>query len=175
MNLFYEESGQLKTAAVVQKNDSTYQADTQHGKRVKIKAANAFIEFDGDMAEFLATAEAEAAQIDTELLWEAVGADEFSAEDAAAEYFGSPSKIQLAATFIAIYAAPMYFHKKGKNCFRAAPADVLHQALAAIERKAKQDAQIQAWADELVSGCLPSEIAAALPGILHAPDKQCLT
>ena len=175
MNLFYEESGQLKTAAVVQKNDSTYQADTQHGKRVKIKAANAFIEFDGDMAEFLATAEAEAAQIDTELLWEAVGADEFSAEDAAAEYFGSPSKIQLAATFIAIYAAPMYFHKKGKNCFRAAPADVLHQALAAIERKAKQDAQIQAWADELVSGCLPSEIAAALPAILHAPDKQSLT
>ena len=175
MNLFYEEGGRFKAAAVVQKNDSTYQADTQHGKRVKIKAANAFIEFDGDMAEFLAAAEAEAAQIDTELLWEAVGADEFSAEDAAAEYFGSPGKIQLAATFIAIYAAPMYFHKKGKNCFRAAPADVLHQALAAIERKAKQDAQIQAWADELVSGCLPSEIAAALPAILHAPDKQSLT
>ena len=116
MNLFYEESGQFKVAAVVQKNDSTYQADTQHGKRVKIKAANAFIEFDGDMDAFLAAAQAEATEMDTALLWEAVGEDEFSAEQAAAEYFGSqPSKIQLAATLIALYAAPMYFHKKGKN------------------------------------------------------------
>ena len=64
MNLFYEESGQLKTAAVVQKNDSTYQADTQHGKRVKIKAANVFLEFDGDMDAFMQNAQDEAAAIE---------------------------------------------------------------------------------------------------------------
>ena len=116
MNIFYEDGGSLKVASIVQKNDATYQADTQHGKRVKIKAANAFIEFDGDMEAFLAAAQSEAAEIDTALLWEAVGEDEFSAEHAATEYFGNqPSKIQLAATFIALYAAPMYFHKKGKK------------------------------------------------------------
>ena len=38
MNIFYEESGQFKVAAVIQKNDSTYQADTRHGKRTKVKA-----------------------------------------------------------------------------------------------------------------------------------------
>ena len=167
MNIFYEDGGSLKVASIVQKNDATYQADTQHGKRVKIKAANAFIEFDGDMEAFLAAAQSEAAEIDTELLWEAVGEDEFSAEHAAAEYFGNqPSKIQLAATFIALYAAPMYFHKKGKNNFRAAPADILQQALASMARKAEQEAQIAAWAQSMVSGCLPA-------GLHYA--KQCQT
>ncbi|EMT8392668.1 hypothetical protein F2513_001961, partial [Neisseria gonorrhoeae] len=48
MNIFYEESGQFKVAVVVQKNDATYQVDTQHGKRTKVKANNVFAEFDGD-------------------------------------------------------------------------------------------------------------------------------
>ena len=59
MNIFYEESGQFKVAAVIQKNDSTYQADTRHGKRTKVKAANVFAEFDGDMAAFLEKAQNE--------------------------------------------------------------------------------------------------------------------
>ena len=53
MNIFYEESGQFKVAAVVQKNDSTYQATTQHGKRAKIKANNVFVEFTEPMDAFL--------------------------------------------------------------------------------------------------------------------------
>lgn len=176
MNLFYEDSGSLKVAAIVQKNDATYQADTQHGKRVKIKAASVFLEFDGDMNAFLDKAQNEATEIDTSLLWEAVGEDEFSADFAAAEYFGgTPSKTQIAATLIALYAAPMYFHKKNKGIFKAAPADVLQQALAAIERKAQQEAQMQTWAEALISGSLPEEIGAELPKILHAPDKQSLT
>ncbi|MDO4434470.1 MAG: RNB domain-containing ribonuclease [Alysiella sp.] len=175
MNLFYEESGQFKAAHVLQKNDSTYQADTQHGKRVKIKAANVFLEFDGEMDVFMQAAQNEATEIDTALLWEAVGSEEFTAEQAASEYYGAtPNKVQLAATFIALYAAPMYFHKKNKVVFKAAPKDVLQQALAAIERKQQQEAQIQAWADELLSGNLPEPIATELPRILHAPDKQSL-
>ena len=67
MNIFYEESGQFKVAAVVQKNDSTYQATTQHGKRAKIKANNVFVEFTEPMDAFLERAQAEAAQIDTDL------------------------------------------------------------------------------------------------------------
>ncbi|HFC6394947.1 ribonuclease catalytic domain-containing protein [Neisseria bacilliformis] len=173
MNIFYEESGQFKTARIVQKTEAAYQADTLSGKRAKIKAANVFTEFDGDPAAFLAAAQAEAAQIDTGLLWETGGAEEFTAAEAAAEYYGrAPSKTELAATLIALYAAPMYFYKKGKGIFKAAPEDTLKQALAAIERKKQQDAQIEDWTGRLKNGELPAEIAVELKTILHAPDKQ---
>lgn len=176
MNIFYEESGQFKVAAVVQKNDTTYQVDTQHGKRTKVKANNVFAEFDGDMAAFLENAQAQAADIDTDLLWEVCGEEEFTAEAIAEEYYGhAPTKTELAATLIALYAAPMYFYKKAKGVFKAAPEETLKQALAAIERKKQQDAQIDAWAEALKRGEMPSEIAADLKTILHAPDKQSLT
>ena len=176
MNIFYEESGQFKVAAIVQKNDATYQVDTQHGKRTKVKANNVFAEFDGNMAAFLENAQAQAADIDTDLLWEVCGEEEFTAEAIAEEYFGhAPTKTELAATLIALYAAPMYFYKKAKGVFKAAPEETLKQALAAIERKKQQDAQIDAWAEALKRGEMPSEIAADLKTILHAPDKQSLT
>ena len=176
MNIFYEESGQFKVASIVQKNDATYQVDTQHGKRTKVKANNVFAEFDGDMAVFLENAQAQAADIDTDLLWEVCGEEEFSAEAIAEEYYGhAPTKTELAATLIALYAAPMYFYKKAKGVFKAAPEETLKQALAAIERKKQQDAQIDAWAEALKRGEMPSEIAADLKTILHAPDKQSLT
>lgn len=176
MNIFYEESGQFKVAAVVQKNDATYQVDTQHGKRTKVKANNVFAEFDGDMAAFLENAQAQAADIDTDLLWEVCGEEEFTAEAIAEEYYGhAPTKTELAATLIALYAAPMYFYKKAKGVFKAAPEETLKQALAAIERKKQQDAQIDTWAEALKRGEMPSEIAADLKTILHAPDKQSLT
>ena len=176
MNIFYEESGQFKVAAIVQKNDATYQVDTQHGKRTKVKANNVFAEFDGDMAAFLENAHAQAADIDTDLLWEVCGEEEFSAEAIAEEYYGhAPTKTELAATLIALYAAPMYFYKKAKGVFKAAPEETLKQALAAIERKKQQDAQIDAWAEALKRGEMPSEIASDLKTILHAPDKQSLT
>ena len=176
MNIFYEESGQFKVAAIVQKNDATYQVDTQHGKRTKVKANNVFAEFDGDMAAFLENAQAQAADIDTDLLWEVCGEEEFSAEAIAEEYYGhAPTKTEMAATLIALYAAPMYFYKKAKGVFKAAPEETLKQALAAIERKKQQDAQIDAWAEALKRGEMPSEIAADLKTILHAPDKQSLT
>lgn len=176
MNIFYEESGQFKVAAVVQKNDATYQVDTQHGKRTKVKANNVFAEFDGDMAAFLENAQAQAADIDTDLLWEVCGEEEFTAEAIAEEYYGhTPTKTELAATLIALYAAPVYFYKKAKGVFKAAPEETLKQALAAIERKKQQDAQIDAWAEALKRGEMPSEIAADLKTILHAPDKQSLT
>lgn len=176
MNIFYEESGQFKVASIVQKNDATYQVDTQHGKRTKVKANNVFAEFDGDMAAFLENAQAQATDIDTDLLWEVCGEEEFTAEAIAEEYYGhAPTKTELAATLIALYAAPMYFYKKAKGVFKAAPEETLKQALATIERKKQQDAQIDAWAEALKRGEMPSEIAADLKTILHAPDKQSLT
>lgn len=176
MNIFYEDGGQLKVARIVQKNEATYQADTQHGKRVKIKAASVFLVFNQDLDAFFSQAQHAANDIDTALLWECVGDKEFTGEMAAAEYFGkNPRQEDIAATFIALYAAPMYFHKKNKNSFKAAPEEILKQALAAIERKAQQEAQIQEWKAQLLSGSLPEAIQADLIAILHAPNKQSLT
>ncbi|EGZ51131.1 ribonuclease catalytic domain-containing protein [Neisseria wadsworthii] len=176
MNIFYEESGQFKVASVIQKSESHYQVETQHGKRAKVKASHVFAEFDTPPASFLETAEAEAAQIDTDLLWEVCGEEEFSAAQIAEEYYGhAPTKTELAATLIALYAAPAYFYKKSKGVFKAAPEETLKQALAAIERKKQQDAQMEAWSQALQQGSLPAEIGADLKTILHAPDKQSLT
>ena len=176
MNIFYEESGQFKVASIVQKNDATYQVDTQHGKRTKVKANHVFVTFQAPMDAFLAEVQALAADIDTGLLWEVCSEAEFSAEAIAADYFGhKASEAELAATLMALYAAPMYFYKKGKGVFKAAPADVLQQALAAIERKQQQEAQVAAWVAELQAGSLPEAMAADLQQILHAPDKQSLS
>lgn len=176
MNIFYEESGRFKTATVVNKTENAYQADTVQGKRVKVKAANVFIEFDGAAEPFLVQAERDAADIDIDLLWSAAGETEFSARDIAVEYFGrEPKPHELAAVLVALYAAPVYFHKKTKGIFKAASEEVLQQALAAIERKKQQDAQLAAWVADLQEGVLPAEVAADLPQILHMPDKQALT
>lgn len=59
--------------------------------------------------------------------------------------------------------------------FKAAPEETLKQALAAIERKKQQDAQMAAWAEALQQGELPEEVAADIKTILFAPDKQTLT
>ncbi|MDO5058841.1 MAG: RNB domain-containing ribonuclease [Neisseria sp.] len=175
MNIFYEESGQFKVAAVVQKNDATYQADTQHGKRTKVKANNVFVEFTEPMEAFLSRAQEMAAEIDIDLVWEVASGEEFRAEDIAAEYFPNAGKHELAAMLIALYDAPVYFHKKAKGVFKPAPEETLKQALAAVERKKQQDAQMAAWIEELKNGTMPSEITADLKTILHAPDKQALT
>ena len=176
MNIFYEEGGQFKVAAIVQKNDSTYQVDTQHGKRTKVKAANVFVEFSLPMDEFMNRAQAAAAEIDTDLLWEVCDDEEFSAASIGEEYYGHPpAAIELAAILMALYAAPMYFYKKAKGVFKAAPEETLKQALAAIERKQQQEALMEDWSTQLQQGQLPEAVAADLKTILHAPDKQALT
>ncbi|PIT53521.1 ribonuclease II [Snodgrassella alvi] len=176
-HIFYEESGQFKVAEIVQENDATFLVNTQHGKRAKIKSSHVFLAFDSDAAQFLQQATDAAADIDISLLWEAVGSEaEFTATGAAAEYFGSNNgNVELAATLMALYAAPMYFYKKNKGVFKAAPAETLQQALAAIERRKQQEAQINSWIQELLAGSLPAPIAADAKMILHAPDKQSLS
>lgn len=176
-HIFYEDSGQFKVAEIVQENGATFLVNTQHGKRAKIKANHVFLSFDGDAFQFLQTATTIAAGVDVNLLWEAMdSAAEFTAEAAAIEYFGKEaSDIELAATLIALHKVPIYFYRKGKGVFKAAPEEALHQALAAIERKKKQEEQINIWVNALLGGKLPTEIASDVKMILHAPDKQSLT
>lgn len=175
-HIFYEESGQFKVAEIVQQNDTTYLVNTQHGKRAKIKTNHVFLTFEGDADAFLTQAQQEAAEIDIDLLWEAVSQQaEFSGHMAAQEYFGTQAtQIEEAATLIALYSAPIYFYKKGKALFKAAPEETLKMALAALARKKEQEATISQWVEELLAGRIPAEIAVEAKTILHVPDKQSL-
>jgi exoribonuclease-2 len=68
----------------------------------------------------------------------------------------------------------MYFYKKGKGRFKAAPEESLKAALAGIERKQQEQAQIDAWVAEMKAGRLPEAIAKALMPLLFRPDKNTL-
>ena len=46
MNVFYEESGSLKAASIVEDNNTSLQVQTQHGKRAKVKAAAVLLRFE---------------------------------------------------------------------------------------------------------------------------------
>ncbi|BEV72552.1 MULTISPECIES: ribonuclease catalytic domain-containing protein [unclassified Paludibacterium] len=175
MNVFYEESGSFKVGSIVSKSDASFQVDTQHGKRAKIKAANVILEFASPLDTFLTQAEALAEDIDLDFLWECCGSDEFAYEDLARDYWGhAPSAVEAAAIVQRLSSAPMYFYKKGKGRFKAAPEEALKAALAGAERKKREQEQINLWAGELVAGKLPQAVADKLMALLFSPDKNSL-
>ncbi|MEO7854396.1 MAG: RNB domain-containing ribonuclease, partial [Rubrivivax sp.] len=65
-----------------------------------------------------------------------------------------------------------YFRRAGKGRFKKAPAEILQQALAAIEKKKLLQQQITLWAGELASGTCPAPIREQLFKILFKPDKN---
>ena len=175
MNILYEESGSFKVGSIVTRNDNSMQVDTQHGKRSKVKSANILLEFSSSLHDFLPAAEALAADIDIDFLWEVCGSDEFDYQQIATDYFGhAPNPIENAAVLIKLYAAPMYFDKKGKGRFKAAPQEALQAALAGLERKQREQAQIDEWVNQMLDGSLPEPIDQQLFSLLHRPDKQSL-
>ena len=174
MNVLFEEDGAFKTGTIVADNDSSLQVDTASGKRVKLKAANVLLRFAAPGAgELLAQAEAQAAEIDTEFLWEVCGEAEFGFEELAAEYAGrKPSAVEAAAVLLRLQSAPVHFHRKGKGRFRKAPPEILQAALAGLEKKRQQALAIERMADELKAGQLPAEFPPLLTQLLYKPDRN---
>jgi exoribonuclease-2 len=176
MNIFYEEDGSFKVGTILTDNTTSLQVENQHGKRSKIKAANVMLRFaQPGLSEFMAQAEAIAGDIDVQFLWECCPAEEFGFESLATEYFGhAPSPIEGAGTLIRLHSAPMYFYKKGKGHYKAAPADALKAALAGAEKK-RQQAELQArYTEQLIAGTLPPEFADKLPQLLYKPDRNTI-
>jgi exoribonuclease-2 len=175
MNVFYEESGSFKVGSIVSKNDASFQVDTLHGKRAKIKSANVFLEFNSVLEAFLPEVDALCATLELDFLWECCGAEEFEYLQLANDYWGhTPSAVECAAIIQRLSSAPMYFYKKGRGRYKAAPEDALKSALAGVERKKREQEQITLWADELIAGRLPSAIAERLMEMLFKPDKNTL-
>ena len=174
MYALFDDAGKFHAGRVMSEAEASLQVELDSGKRVKVKAANVLLRFDKPApAALLAQAQAIAADIDPTLVWEVAPEDEFGFDDIAREYFSAQADApQRAATLFRLFDTPHYFHRRGKGRFRKAPEDVLKQALVAIERKAQQAAQIDAWAVELAGGGCPAPIRDQLYKILFKPDKN---
>jgi exoribonuclease-2 len=178
MFLLFEEAGKFHAGRVLSEAESSAQVELDSGKRVKVKAANGLLKFDKPApAELLAQARALCETIELELAWEFAPADEFGFAELAREYFSSDaskpaSTEQQAGMLLRLFEAPHYFRRAGKGRFKKAPADILQQALAGIEKKKQLQAQMAAWAAELGQGQCPAPIREQLYKILFRPDKN---
>ena len=174
MNVLFEEDGGFKAGSVMVDNDTSLQVEMPTGKRSKIKAATVLLRFEKPAAAGLLDQAAPLAEeIEPDFLWECVNDGEFSFLDFARDYYGhEPSPLEATAVLLAVHAAPVYFHRKGKGRFRKAPADILAAALASLEKKRQQALAIEGWIDELNAFRLPPEIAALSDALLYAPDRN---
>jgi exoribonuclease-2 len=68
----------------------------------------------------------------------------------------------------------MYFYRRGKGRYQAAPEESLKAALAGLERKRRQQEQVDAWAGLVAAGTLPPELSGKLDLLLFKPDKMSL-
>ncbi len=176
MNLFFEESGDFKVGAVLSQQGEAFQVETPTGKRTKVRARDVLLQFDvPSAAEMIASANRLADEMDVAFLWEVAGEEEFGFAELGNEYFGhAPRPDEAAGLLLKIAASPIYFHKKGKGRYKAAPAATLQAALAGIEKKRLQAEQQAAMAAELKAGRLPDAIRAAVRHLLYKPDKNSL-
>lgn len=176
MNVLFEEDGSFKTGTILADNDSSLQVETATGKRVKLKAANVLLRFNAPAAgELLPKADAEAAGMETEFLWEMCGDDEFAFGDFAADYFGhAASPVEATAVLVKLFGSPIHFHRKGKGRFRKAPPEILAAALAGAEKKRLQAEQVERMKNELICGTLPAEFVPVLQTLLYKPDRNRL-
>ncbi|MBK9160921.1 MAG: RNB domain-containing ribonuclease [Nitrosomonadales bacterium] len=176
MNILYEEDGAFKVGSVMTDNITSLQVESLSGKRSKVKATHVMLRFTQPaLSELLPQAEALAETIDVDFLWECCPPDEFGSEQIATEYFGHPpSSLEAAAALIRLHGAPIYFHKKGKGRYRAAPPDVLKAALAGAEKKRQQLALQARYAEQLGRFELPPEFSGHLPQLLYKPDRNTI-
>ena len=174
MFVLFEEAGKYLGGRVLSEAEASAQVELESGKRVKVKGANIVLRFDKPApAELIAEARALAATMDLDLAWEFASDEEFGFAELAADYFSDkPTLAQQAAALFALFEAPHYFRRSGKGRFRKAPAEIVQQALAAIEKKKAVQAQITEWAGELVAGRCPAPIREQLYRILFKPDKN---
>jgi exoribonuclease II len=174
MYVLFEEGGKFLAGRVMSQAEASLQVELDSGKRVKLKSALALLQFEQPAPAQMLSQAAELAQaMDVNLAWECAADDEFGFADLAHEYFSArASSTELAAALMCLYHAPHYFRRAGKGRFKKVSADIVQQALAAIEKKKAVAAQISVWAQELGAGVTPAPIREQLYKILFKPDKN---
>jgi len=176
MNVFYEEDGGFKVGAILADNDSSLQVEAPHGKRSKIKAAAVLVRFGAPaLGAFMDAAQRVADGVDVDFLWRCCGTAEFAFDTLGKDYFGhAPDALESAGLLLKLHSAPMYFYKRGKGRYKAAPEDALKAALASVEKKRVQAEQKQRYIEELAAGRLPEAFQPMVAKLLYAPDKNSL-
>ncbi|RYF22422.1 MAG: RNB domain-containing ribonuclease [Comamonadaceae bacterium] len=174
MHALFEESGKFLAGRILSEAESSAQIELDSGKRVKVKSAHILLKFDKPApADLVRDAQAVAAEIELPLAWEFAPEDEFGFADLARDYFSANATLaQQAGALFALFEAPHYFRRAGKGRFKKAPAEILQQALAGIEKKKALLAQIDEWAAALGRGECPQPIREQLYKILFKPDKN---
>lgn len=176
MNVFYEEDGELKVGAVLADNETSLQVEAPHGKRSKVKASAVLLRFESPAhTAFMPAVRTQADAIDIDFLWQCCGAEDFGYDTLAREYYGqAPDAVQSAAVLTRLHSAPMYFYKKGRGRYKAAPEEALKAALASVERKHLQALAKAAYVDELAAGRMPESFQPLLDTLLYKPDKNSI-
>jgi exoribonuclease-2 len=174
MYLLFEETGKFLAGRILSEADTSAQVELDSGKRVKVKSANMLLKFDKPTPhDLMAGAQAVAAGIELDMAWEFAPEGDFAFAELARDYFSEHATLeQQAGTLMALQEAPHYFRRAGKGRFKKASADILAQALAAIEKKKQLLLQIEAWVKELSEGVCPQAIRDQLYKILFKPDKN---
>ena len=174
MFALFDEAGKLLTGRVLSQSDASFQVELDSGKRLKVKAANVLITFaQPGPSSLMEAAAALAADIDLDLAWEFAPDSEFAFAELAAVYFQDPPSLsEQVAALLCLSEAPHYFRRAGKGRYKKATAEVVQQALAAIEKKKQIQAQIDTWTAQLVDGQCPDEVREQLYKILFRPDKN---
>lgn len=174
MFVLYEEDGAFKTGHIMSESDSTLQVESDSGKRSKVKRANCIFTFASPAPDILIPkAELLATEIDLAFLWECAPSEEFDIDTMGTEYFGhTPDTLERTTLLFRLHSAPIYFHRRGRGRYRAAPPDILSAALAAQEKKQRAAAQTEEWAQAIASGQLPEEVAQAAMTLVTKPDKN---
>jgi exoribonuclease-2 len=176
MNLFFDESGDFKAGVAMSQQGEAYQVELPTGKRSKVRSKDVLLQFASPSpAEFMTDAQAIAADIDLDFLWEVAGQEEFGFAELGTEYFGhDPKPHEAAGLILRLHAAPIYFYKKGKGRYKAAPEASLKAALAGVEKK-RQQALVQAqYVEELKAMRLPESMRPIVLQLLFKPDKNSI-
>lgn len=172
--MLYEEDGEFKVGTVLAQAPASYQVESPHGRRSKVKAGAVLLRFERPGgAELLDEARRYAAALDTDFLWQCCGSGEFGFETLARDYVGrEPNAVEATGVLMKLHSAPMYFHRRGRGRYQAAPEETLKLALASAEKKQRVQAQIADWAASLARFSCPSEIERLRDELLYAPDRN---
>ncbi|MET3133721.1 exoribonuclease-2 [Oxalobacteraceae bacterium GrIS 1.11] len=174
MNLFFEESGDFKVGTVLSQAGEAYQVEMASGKRTKVKLKDVLLQYAAPAPAVLQEqARAVAAEIDLDFLWEVAGQEEFGFAELGAEYFGhAPLAHEAAGLILSLHSAPVYFYKKGRGRYKAAPEVSLKAALAGIEKKRLQSLVQAGYVEQLKAGQLPEAMQNMVLPLLFKPDKN---
>ncbi|MEJ2173358.1 MAG: RNB domain-containing ribonuclease [bacterium] len=174
MQVLYEDGSDFRVGVVLAQSPTSLQVETPHGRRAKVKSGHVLMQFERPAAaELLAQAQQYADGLDTDFLWQCCAGREFGFQELAREYVGrEPTPVEATGLLLKLQAAPMYFYRRGRGRFQAAPEETLKRAIAGVEKKRRIQAQIEAWTEALSEASCPQEIAALKDELLYAPDRN---